>query len=103
MTRTQDGKAPAHVLIVAHRTAAGPALLDAVRERAARDGGNVRFTLVVPNSARGLHRVVDPEDTEPRSAREALDQALPVLSEAAGSRVEGILGDPSPSPRWRTP
>ncbi len=96
MTRTQDGKAPVHVLIVAHRTAAGPALLDAVRERAARDAGNIRFTLVVPNTARGLHRVVDPEDTESRSAREALDQALPLLSEAAGSRVEGILGDPSP-------
>jgi len=96
MTRTQDGKPPAHVLIVAHRTAAGPALLDAVRERAARDAGHVRFTLVVPNQPRGLHRLVDPEDTDPHSAQEVLDRALPLLGEAAGSRVEGIVGDASP-------
>ena len=52
----------ARVLVVAHKTAATPALLDAVRERAAR--GPARFTLLVPNAAHGLHRVVDPEDHE---------------------------------------
>src|SRR3954469_18918250 len=51
---------PTRVLVVAHRTAATPALLDAVRERAAR--GPSAFTLLVPNSAHGLHRVVDPEN-----------------------------------------
>ena len=48
---------PARVLVVAHKTAATPALLDAVRERAAE--GNARFTLLVPNAAHGLHVDVD--------------------------------------------
>ena len=85
---------PASVLVVAHRTAATTALLDAVRDRAAR--GPARFTLLVPNSPSGLHRVIDPEDTDPESAREALDQALPLLSEAAGEQVDGMVGDPNP-------
>ena len=85
---------PASVLVVAHRTAATAALLDAVRDRAAR--GPARFTLLVPNSPSGLHRVIDPEDTDPESAREALDQALPLLSEAAGEQVDGMVGDPNP-------
>jgi hypothetical protein len=84
----------ASVLVVAHHTAATPALLDAVRERAAR--GDARFTLLVPNTPRGLHRVVDPEDTDPQSAQEVLDRALPRLTEAAGAPVEGMVGDPSP-------
>lgn len=82
------------VLVVAHQTAATPALLDAVRERAAR--GNVRFHLVVPASAHGLHRVVDPEDSGEEEARKALEAALPHLREAAGSEVSGEIGDWQP-------
>jgi hypothetical protein len=94
VTPSQDAQATTSVLVVAHRTAATPALLDAVRERAAR--GPTRFTLLVPNSPKGLHRLVDPEDTDPQSAREVLDRALPVLSEAAGAKVEGVVGDANP-------
>ncbi len=94
MPRSTDAQGPASVLVVAHRTAATPALLDAVRDRAAP--GDVRFTLLVPNSPRGLHRVVDPEDTDPQSARDALDHALPLLSEAAGAEVRGVIGDANP-------
>src|SRR5262249_36065073 len=39
----------AHVLVVAHKTAATPALLDAIRRRAAL--GPARFHLLVPNPA----------------------------------------------------
>jgi hypothetical protein len=92
--RSTDAQGPAHVLVVAHRTAATPALLDAVRDRAAQ--GDTRFTLLVPNSPKGLHRVVDPEDTDPETAREALDRALPLLAEAAGAEVNGMVGDPNP-------
>ncbi|MCW3021116.1 MAG: hypothetical protein JWR30_438 [Conexibacter sp.] len=85
---------PKRVLVVAHRTAATPALLDAVRERAAR--GPTAFTLLVPNVAHGLHRVVDAEDQAQDEAQAVLELALPLLEEAAGAPVEGIVGDPEP-------
>ena len=84
----------ARVLIVAHRTAATPPLLDAVRERAAR--GPCTFTLLVPRHAHGLHRVVDPEDVAEDEASSVLELALPLLEEAAGAPVEGIIGDHNP-------
>jgi hypothetical protein len=84
----------ARVLVVANRTAATPPLLDAVRERAAR--GNAAFTLLVPNTAHGLHRVMDPEDQSQTEAEETLELALPLLEQAAGGPVEGIIGDPEP-------
>ena len=82
------------VLVVANRTAATPALLEAVRARAAE--GPCAFTLLVPNSAHGLHRVVDPEDTDLGEAQAAIDLAIPLLEEAAGGRVEGIVGEADP-------
>jgi hypothetical protein len=85
---------PARVLVVANRTAATPALLDAVRARAAREPAT--FHLVVPASAHGLHRVVDPEDTLHDEAEQSLRDALPKLTEAAGSEVTGDVGDPEP-------
>jgi hypothetical protein len=84
----------ARVLVVAHKTAATQPLLDAVRERAAR--GPCRFTLLVPNSAHGLHKVVDAEDQGAGEARGVLEEALPKLGEAAGAPVDGIVGDPDP-------
>jgi hypothetical protein len=89
-----ESSAPARVLVVAHKTAATPALLQAVRERAAR--GPATFTLLVPNAAHGLHRVVDPEDVQTGEAHDVLELALPLLSEAAGSEVTGMIGDPAP-------
>ena len=89
-----ESSAPARVLIVAHKTAATPGLIEAVRARASR--GNAAFTLLVPRATHGLHRVVDPEDQVDDESRHVLDAALPVLTEAAGSHVEGLLGDPAP-------
>jgi hypothetical protein len=82
------------VLVVAHRTAATPALLEAVRKRAAR--GPCTFTLLVPNVAHGLHRVVDAEDQDDDAAQSVLALALPLLEQAAGAQVEGMVGDPEP-------
>jgi hypothetical protein len=90
----ESSSAPARVLVVAHKTAATPSLLNAVRERAAR--GPAQFTLLVPNSAHGLHKVVDPEDQETSEADQVLELALPLLEDAAGGHVEGMVGDPSP-------
>ena len=85
---------PAHVLVVAHQTAATPGLLDAVRERAQRSPAT--FHLVVPQQAHGIHKVVDPEDQQASEAQTVLNEALPALSSAAGSKVEGIVGDADP-------
>jgi hypothetical protein len=89
-----ESSAQARVLVVAHKTAATPALLEAVRARVAQ--GPARFTLLVPNAAHGLHRVVDPEDHESSEVDQVLALALPLLEEAAGAPVEGIIGDSSP-------
>lgn len=93
MESSQAG--PARVLVVAHKTAATQPLLDAVRERAGR--GPAQFTLLVPNPAHGLHKVVDPEDQGAGEAQTVLEEALPALTEAAGSPVEGMVGSSDPS------
>jgi hypothetical protein len=89
-----ESSTPTRVLVVAHRTAATPALQAAVRERAAR--GPATFTLLVPNAAHGLHRVIDAEDQSDDGAQRVLEVALPLLQEAAGAPVEGMVGDPEP-------
>ena len=90
----ESSQTPARVLVVAHKTAATQPLLDAVRERAQR--GPATFTLLVPNPAHGLHKVVDPEDQQASEAQTVINEAIPALSEAAGAPVEGIVGDADP-------
>jgi hypothetical protein len=85
---------PLRVLVVAHRTAATPALLDAVRDRAASD--LCVFTLLVPSTSHGLHRVIDPEDQDGSEAEAVIELAVPLLEEAAGGEVESIVGAPEP-------
>ena len=89
-----EASTPTRVLVVANRTAATPALIEAVRERAGR--GPCTFTLLIPHTAHGLHRLVDPEDQGQSEAEETLELALPLLEKAAGSPVEGMIGDPEP-------
>jgi hypothetical protein len=74
-----------HVLIVANRTAATPGLLSEVRERVKR--GPCRFTLLVPRP------FYDPDTEE---AAITLELAIPLLEDAAGGRVEGLIGDTDP-------
>ena len=80
-----DKPAPARVLVVAHRTAATPQLLAQVRSRVGE--GPCRFTLLVP-------RPLWDADTEESAL--TLELAIPLLEEAAGGRVEGIVGDSDP-------
>jgi hypothetical protein len=75
----------ARVLIVAHRTAATPLLLNAVRARAGRSPCS--FTLLVPRP------YWDPDTDE---AGATLELAIPLLEEAAGGQVDGIIGDTDP-------
>jgi hypothetical protein len=90
----ESSSSTSRVLVVAHKTAATQPLLDAVHERAAR--GKCAFTLLVPNATHGLHKVVDPEDQTENEAQKVLDRALPLLEQAAGTSVDGLLGDPDP-------
>jgi len=69
----------AHVLVVAHKTAATPALLDSVRERAQR--GPCYFHLVVPS----------PGPRGGEDGRQVLALALPLLEEAAHRPVTGSV------------
>ena len=72
-------------LIIANRTAATPGLLAEVRRRAAERPS--RFTLLVP-------RAYWDADTEESGV--TLELALPVLEEAAGGHVDGLIGDEDP-------
>ena len=74
------------ILIVAHRTAATPRLLDAVEERGGRHGP-CTFTLLVPRP------YWDPETDE---VAETLELAIPLLDRAAGSHVRGLVGATDP-------
>ena len=84
----------ARVLVVANKTAATPALLDAVRERAAK--GPCEFTLLVPNTTHGLHTVVDPEDQSRSEAETVIELAIPLLEQASGGPVDAMIGVPEP-------
>jgi hypothetical protein len=76
---------PARVLVVAHRTAATPRLIAEVRSRAQLSP--CRFTLLVPRP------YWDPDTDE---AAATLELAIPVLEEAAGGHVDGLIGDTDP-------
>jgi hypothetical protein len=74
---------PARILVVANRTAATPALIEAVRERARN--GPCAFALLVPQLACEL-----PYGDE--EARKTLELAIPLLEEAAGGTVRPLIG-----------
>jgi hypothetical protein len=80
-----DDPRPANILIVANRTAATPALLAEVGRRASE--GPCRFALVVP-------RTFWDADTEESAI--TLELAIPLLEDAAGCRVEGLIGAEDP-------
>jgi hypothetical protein len=88
-----SGSAP-RVLVVANRTAASEAMLEAARRRA--EAGPARFHLLVPATPRGLHRVVDPEDAGREEAAAQLELGLDLLREATGTEVTGNVGSADP-------
>jgi hypothetical protein len=85
---------PVSVLVVAHQTAASPALLEAARERAR--SGPSRFHLVVPRRRRSGEKATNPEEIGVYEAREVLRGASLRLSEATGTEVTGDIGDLDP-------
>ncbi len=89
-----SGQEDTRILVVAARTAATPALIDAVRERAAR--GPCRFTLLVPNVMSRLDAATDAEDQGAAESESVIELATPLLEEAAGGPVDSVVGDAEP-------
>ena len=76
------------ILVVANKTAATPALLDAVRERAA--AGPARFFMLVPNPD---HLAFDRNTSNHPQGDQVLARALPVLEGSAGGEVDGRVAN----------
>jgi hypothetical protein len=81
-------------LIVADLTADSPELLEAVSRRA--DAGPSTFTLLVPSRASDPCRGADLTDGCLSEAEERLELAIPLISEAAGEAILGVVGSPEP-------
>jgi uncharacterized membrane-anchored protein len=79
----------AQILIVAHKTAATPALLDVIRQRTAN--GATRFHLLVPNPA-GHAELTDAErHAKHTDGEHALALALPLIEDASGGEADGSV------------
>jgi hypothetical protein len=78
-----------HILVVAHKTAATPQLLEAVAARAAQ--GPVRFTLVIPDPGHHGWRPAGHGHPEVTEGEQVLALALPLLREAAHGPVDGFV------------
>ena len=79
----------ARVLVVAYKTAATPALLEAIRERAARNPA--RFHLLVPNPAEHAELTDAERDRATAAATHVLALALPLIDQAAGITATGSI------------
>ena len=73
------------VLVVAHRTAATPRLIEAVKNKAAEAPSS--FVLLVPELA---------EAHQAGEAELVVSLATPLLEKAAGGRVDGVVGPNDP-------
>jgi uncharacterized membrane-anchored protein len=76
------------VLVVTNKTEATPALVAAMRERAA--AGPARFFLLVPNPD---HLPFDRISADTSDGEEALERALPRLQKESGAEVEGRVAN----------
>lgn len=79
----------ARVLVIAHKTAATPALLAAISERAAR--GPALFHLLVPNPANHAELTEHERQLRHTEAEHVLALALPLVDRASGGHVESSI------------
>ncbi|MEA2131104.1 MAG: hypothetical protein QOJ85_3995 [Solirubrobacteraceae bacterium] len=82
-------ESPAHVLVVADKTAATPALLEALRARAAR--GPAYFHLLVPNPDLASWRPSEAHHPDLTHGEQVLALALPLIEDATSSAVGGSV------------
>src|SRR3954465_11193551 len=86
--RGKDVDGRHRILVVANKTDASPALLAAVRERAA--AGPVSFFMLVPNPD---HLAFDRATADHPHGDQVLAKALPVLEDPAGGEVNGRVAN----------
>jgi uncharacterized membrane-anchored protein len=87
--KTTEHLPHAQVLVVANQTAATPALIEAVRARAAR--GPATFHLLVPNPSAQAELTDHERERHVEQAQHVLELALPLLDQAAGTPAEGSV------------
>jgi hypothetical protein len=80
---------PAHVLVVADKTAATPALLEALRDRVA--AGPARFHLLVPNPDLASWRPSEIRHPHLTHGEQVLALSLPLIEDATASPVDGSV------------
>jgi hypothetical protein len=77
------------VLVVAHKTAATPTLLEAIRERSGR--GVASFHLLVPSPAEHAEITDAERHRRHEEGEHVLELALPLIEQAAGRATEGSV------------
>jgi hypothetical protein len=77
------------VLVVAHKTATTPALLEAVRARAARSPAT--FHLLVPNPSAQSELTRRERELHHAQGEQVLERALPLIDQAAGAQTDGSV------------
>jgi len=82
-------ESPAHVLVVADKTAATPALLEALRDRAT--AGPAHFHLLVPNPDLASWRPSEIRHPHLTHGEQVLALALPLIEDATASPVAGSV------------
>ena len=82
-------ESPAHVLVVADKTAATPALLEALRDRAT--AGPASFHLLVPNPDLASWRPSEIRHPHLTHGEQILALALPLIEDATASPVSGSV------------
>ncbi len=87
--RASSAEPAAQVLVIAHKTAATPALLKAIAQRAAR--GPARFHLLVPNPAEHAELTAAQRREKHAEGEHVLALALPLIDEVAGGHVDGSV------------
>jgi hypothetical protein len=88
-TPVMSSSSDPHVLVVAHKTAATPALLEAIRERAKR--GPARFHLLVPNPHHASWRPSELAHPDVTEGEQVLALALPLIEAAIEGPVDGSV------------
>ena len=86
--KVRVGEGEPRILVVANKRDASPALLDAVRERAA--AGPASFFMLIPNPD---HLAFDRNTTDHSRGNEILARALPALEAPAGGEVNGRVAN----------